>query len=236
MNKNAAIRPWLVLRATWITIIGLLMCSVANAERSPATFGHAEASLTSLIEFPELRGDATVMLQCFAQVQGSGKMKETGCFLNNNGDQVFIAAIMKAAKKARLNPAQMDGKKMAVYVQFRVQFTKVGDAETVKIFNNPGLQENIDAYGEDHIAAQRAMTREVWQKTCPRRTRFVVWAKAHVAEDGQQSSFSVVPGDGPPITAKCRDGILTTLTESRFTPAMADGVAVPSSFIEPFGN
>lgn len=223
-------------RTLLILACGLLALADARAERTPATFEHAEASLVKLIEFPELRGDAKAVLLCFSQIQGSGKMKDTGCFRNNAGDELYIAAIIKAAKKARLNPARFDGKTAAVYVQFRVEFVKAGDTETVRIINNPGLQENIDAYGEDHIAAQRALTREVWQKSCPRRTRFAVWAKAHVAEDGQQSSFSIVPGDGPPITAKCREGILTTLTESRFTPAMADGVAVPSSFIEPFAN
>jgi len=218
-------------------LVAALVVGIANAaERTPATFDHAEKSLLELIEFPELRGDATARIRCASQVQGSGKMKETGCYLNSDSDVVFSAAVVKAAKKARLKPAQIDGKTTAVYVQFQVEFTKKGDDESVRIINNPGLEENTTAYGEEHIAAQRSLTRESWQKVCPRRTHFMVWAKAHIAYDGQQSSFSVLPGTGAPITEKCRRGIVETLQESRFIPALADGIPVPSSFIEPFGS
>lgn len=208
----------------------------AIAESTPATFDHPEASLAKLIKFPELRGDAKSRLRCASQVSRVGKMTNTGCYQNTAGDEVYISAIVKAARKARLNPARHNGEKFSVYVQFQVEFSKVGEEETIRIFNNPGLLENVEAYGEDHIAAQRGLAVDAFTKVCPRHTRYLVWAKAHVAEDGRHDSYSILPGEGAPITAKCRDGILTTLRDSIFTPAMADGVAVPSSFIEPFGS
>lgn len=219
------------------TLAALLLAAVdAMAERIPATFDHDEAALAAGIELPELRGDAEATLRCAARVTDSGKLKDNGCYIEQPSDEAFIPGINKAAKKARMNPARIDGKSREVYVQYRVRLKRTGEDETVVIYNNPGLLENIEAYGEEHIAAQRTFTDEAWQQECPRRTRFLVWAKAHVAETGEQSSISLLPGNGPPITERCREAIVATLQKSQFTPAYADGEPVPSSFIEPFGN
>lgn len=214
----------------------LLLATLAAAERLPATFEHPDKSLQSLIEFPELRGDTSATLLCASQVSSSGKMKENGCYVNAAGDEVFIKAIVTAAKKARMTPARIDGKAIPVYVQYRVEFKKAGDEQLVRIMNNPGLEENVEAYGDEHIAAQRGLTSEQWLKICPKQVHFSVLAKAHVAADGKQSSIGISPGDSVSITARCTDAIMSTLRESTFTPAYADGEAVPSSFIEPFGN
>ncbi|MGB5245634.1 MAG: hypothetical protein WBM54_01695 [Woeseia sp.] len=220
------------------TILLLLMAAPALSQSAllPATFDDPDKGLAKLIVFPELRGDATAMLRCASQVNRKGKMNDTGCYLNTAGDEVYVTAIVKAAGKARMRPATNDGSPFAVYVQFQVEFRKVGDDESIRILNNPGLQENIDAYGEEHIAAQRGLASDFFSKVCPRHTRYLVWAKAHVAEDGQHGSYSVLPGEGAAITEKCRTGIIETLRNSVFTPAYADGEPVPSSFIEPFGN
>lgn len=220
-----------------LTGAGLLLAAAAAAAQGvPASFKHPELSLASLIEFPELRGDAERTLRCAAQLSRRGKLESHGCYLEAAGDEVFVEAVNKAAKKARLTPAQIDGKPAEVYIQYRVRFVRKGEEQTLMVFNNPGLQENIDAYGEDHVAPQRGLTDESWTKACPRRTRYLVWAKAHVAEDGSASHFSLVPGTGPPLTGKCSQAILATLAASRYTAARADGEPVPSSFIEPFGS
>ena len=219
-----------------LLIASLLTTSTALAQGIPATFDVAEDSLVERIEFPEVRGDIDGRIGCAAIVTRNGKVDDIGCYAQTPGDEIFIRAIVLAARKARLTPAIVDGEPARVYVQFQVRFTKQGDEQSISILNNPGLTENIEAYGEDHVAAQRALTDEEWSKVCPRRTRFMVWAKAHVADDGAASHFSLVPGDGPAVTAKCQEAILATLAESRYTAARADGEPVPSSFIEPFGN
>ena len=223
-------------KAQYLLITAALFSSTVAAERLPATFEHPDDSLLSRIEFPDLRGDSTATLQCASQVNKSGRMEDSGCYVKSAGDEVFIKAILAAAKKARMTPARINGKPISVYVQFQVEFRKTGDDQTVRIMNNPGLPENIEAYGDQHIAAQRGLTSERWQKECPKRVRFTVWAKAHVAADGAQSSISILPGEGAPITERCSSAIVATLNESEFTPAYAEGVAVPSSFIEPFGS
>ena len=64
----------------------------------------------------------------------------------------------------------------------------------------------------------------------------MVLAKAHVSEEGKQGSISVEPVHGAAATERCLQAIIDTLNESRFTPAMADGEPVPSTFVEPFGS
>ena len=218
-------------------LLALLPLAAPAETPSPATFEHEDRALATLIEFPELRGDARAVIRCVAVIERDGKFDRSGCYETQPSDQVVIAAIGKATKKARMTPARFDGRGREVYVQYRGLIERKGDENTVVIYNNPGLTENVEAYGEAHVAAQRALTNEEWMQVCPQQTRFLVWAKAHVDESGRQSSISLIPGEGsPPITEKCRAGIVATLEASAFTPAYADGEPVPSSFIEPFGN
>lgn len=219
-----------------VVIILFVAAGARAAETWPARFDAGEDSLEALIKFPETRGDGTIIIRCMAQVSDSGKMEEHGCYGDNSGADVFIAAINKAAKKARMQPAVIDGRPRAVYVQYRVRFETRGDENTVTIYNNPGVLENIEAYGEDHIAAQRGLTKERWQRACPQRLPFLVWVKAHVAYSGEQSNVNIASNDGPPITQKCEEAIIATMKESGFTPALADGEPVPSTFVEPFGS
>lgn len=226
------------IRATAITLCACLTAAavVGQDRHTPANFGDGEKSLATLIEFPELRGDATISISCIGLLTSKGKLDEHGCYQVNPGDETFIAAIYKAAKKARLKPASYSGKAATVVFQYRVQFVQKGEERTLHFAANPGYQENVDAYGQEHIGAQRLMGKETWQKSCPKQARFVVLAKAHVDFDGTPGAVSISRSDGIPVTAKCEQAIIDNLLTSRFIPAMADGEPVPSTFVEPFGN
>lgn len=208
----------------------------AMAAGSPATFEHPEDALLPRIKFPELRGDATGRILCTSYVERSGKIDKTGCFLNQPSDQVFVKAVVEGARKARMTPASVNGRPFAVYVQYIVEFSKKGDDEIIIIHNHPGVTENVEVYGVDHIGAQRGQTKEPWMNECPKRVRFAVWARAHVAETGEPSSISLTRAEGAAITERCEDAIIETLQQSTFVPAYADGEPVPSTYVEPFGN
>lgn len=210
--------------------------NTALAERSPARFGSGEESLPSLIEFPELRGDTSVMIRCAALAEDNGNLDMNGCYANDPADQLFIEAIIEAAEDARAVPAVADGDEETVYLQYRVQFIKKGDEQTINVFENPGVQENIDAYGQDHVAAQRVVGDEEWQDVCPQSAAYLVWLKAHVAPDGAPSSLSLTHGGGINPPPSCEQAIRDTVSNSLFFPALADGEPVPSTYMEPFGN
>ncbi|MGI9263108.1 MAG: hypothetical protein ACR2QR_13770, partial [Woeseiaceae bacterium] len=107
----------------------------------------------------------------------------------------------------------------------------------VSIYLNPGYEENVAAYGYDHVAGQRVIgKKEVWNDVCPKRAKYAVWVRAYLSEEGELGNPTIDHADGVMPTANCQNAIKETVLASKFTPALADGVAVPSSFIEIFGN
>jgi len=210
----------------------------ATAQITPATLGDPESEyyLLRLIEFPETHGDATVQLQCVSIIKGSGKMQDAGCYIENNWDPDFAEAVRKASKKATFAPAHQGNKGKKIALMFRVEFLKTADEKTINIYLNPGDTEMIDAYGQDHISAQRVMGKEAWQKTCPKHARWLVYVRAHVNEEGVASSVSLVHGGGIVPTGNCQQALINTITSSPFAPATVDGEPVPSSYVESFGH
>jgi len=224
--------------------IGLLLLVFAGAATAaddirPASFDHEESDrrMDTLVEFPEVKGKISVILSCFSQIQSSGKMKETGCFTKDQYDQPFAMAVNKAAKKARMNPAIIDGKPRKIFLQFRVEFIAEDDDRDIYFYQNPGYEENVKAYGYDHVAGQRVIgSKEPWNDACPKRAKYAVWARAYLGEDGRADNPSVSHGSGIVPTSACQEAIKQTVLTSRYTPALADGEPVPSTYVEIFGN
>ncbi len=224
----------------FLLLIAMLSASAAaQAQLSPATLGHptSENYFIDLMEFPDTQGDATVRLLCIAIIKANGRVKDqAGCFIKNNWDPDFAAAVQKASKKAQWNPARQGKNGVEVGVIFQVEFLKREDDRTINVYLHSGIAENIEEYGPNHISAQRAVGKESWQDTCPKRADWMLFAKAHVNEEGAASSVDLEHGNGLVPTGPCQQAIIDTLTSSRFSPAMIDGVPVPSSYVEPFGN
>lgn len=215
----------------------LALSAAASAEtNTPAGFGDEEKSLAKLIEFPELRGDANATIPCITLVTRRGKLKNHGCYLRNPGDETFVAAIQKVAKKARLIPATFDGRPVDVVFQYRVHFASKEEDQSLDFVANPGYAENVEAYGVRHVAAQRVFDKEEWKGACPKQAKFVVLAKANVDFDGKAGAANLSHVSGINITEKCQTAIIDSILASRFIPAMVDGEPVPSTYLEPFGN
>ncbi len=237
MGKHQGLRIW--RRAVLLALAGMLVVSSpAAAQRIPATFENDDAKrfFPGMLQFPDVAGNFAIMMLCASQIETSGKMKETFCLIRNNGDAVFGDVIQQAAKKARLTPACIDGKQQKIYLQFRVEFTKEGDARNIYVYSNTGDPENVEAYGNEYIAAQRVIGKEAWMKVCPARAQFGITARAHVDVEGVASNVSLQHGYGIVPTGTCQQAIIQTIESSPFTPAMVDNEPVPSSFVEPFGN
>lgn len=213
-------------------------CGAAHAQLSPAVLGDptAENHWIGLIEWPDTHGDATVKLECVAIVKASGRIRESFCYIKNNWDPDFAAAVQKAGKKAQLIAAT-DGKKgREVGVHFQVEFLKREEDRSIKFYLQPGIEENVQEYGDEHIGAQRVMGKERWGKSCPKRARWLVMAKGFVGEDGKASSVDLEHRGGLVPTGPCVQAIIDTVESSEFAPATVDGVAVPSSYWELFGT
>lgn len=213
--------------------------SASAQDTRPADFDFPEADrrMDTLLVFPEIKGDISVVMNCFARVKQNGRMDGTSCYLQNNYDEPFARAINTAAKKAKMNPAVIGGKTREIFLQFRVEFIKEGENQTIDYYLNPGYEENVKAYGFRHVAGQRAIgKKEPWDDACPKRAHYAVWVRAYLGPDGRAESPSIQHADGIMPTQTCVDAIKRTILGSLFTPALADGEPVPSTFIEPFSN
>jgi hypothetical protein len=223
----------------YIPIVLLLALGTAAAQdRQPANFDveDSEKALDNRIVFPKIKKDGSAMIDCFAIVETSGKMKDYGCYAQDQIDAPFAEAVNYAAKKARVNPAIIDGKKRQIYLQFRAEFIAEGDERTIDLYLNPGFAENIEAYGYDHIAGQRVVGKEAWLGVCPQAARYSLWVRAYLGEDGRTDNVNLIHSGGIVPTEACQNAIKETILSSLYTPAMADGAPVPSTYVEMFGN
>lgn len=216
----------------------LVIASTAQAQLQPAMLGDpaAEKYLPKLIGFPETQGDAAVKLQCTSLIKTNGRMKDASCLIKDNWDPDFVEAVLLGAKKAVLSPAHQDGKTETVVLLFQVIFLKKEDDFSITVRLNPGMEEMIEEYGKDHISAQRVFGSEIWESACPKRAKWLVYTESHVDENGVASSVGLSHRGGIAPTGPCQQALIDTLTQSRFAPATVDGAAVPSVYIEPFGN
>jgi hypothetical protein len=219
-------------------LVVFALTGVAAAQSIPATFGDPEGDrhISKFFVMPKVDGDYSVMLRCYAVAEKSGKLKDLGCYNSTEVEYAIMQAMEKATKKTRVVPASIGGKERKVYLQFGAEFIGEGDKHTIQLFLNPAEPENIEAYGPEHIAAQRVIGKEQWQKICPTRAQWLIYARAHVSVDGKGSSVDLAHGAGIVPTGSCQNAIRETVINSEFIPAMVDGEVVPSAFIEGFGN
>ena len=219
-----------------LLFFSILFSAHTLADRLPANFNTEDKSLDQIIKFPDIKGDISTTINCSGVIQKNRKIKFFSCFKNQPGDEVYIYEIYKAFKKARFNPAQINGKKDEVLVQFRIFFKSEDNNNSINIINNLGYKENVDAYGINHIGAQRIIGAEIWQKHCPKFNQYNLLTKTHVNSEGSASNASIHDYKGIKISQTCNNWILSTLNSSKYIPAMSGDIFVPSTHIEVFGN
>jgi hypothetical protein len=118
-----------------------------------------------------------------------------------------------------------------------VEFIAEGEQRAIHYYLNPGYEENVKAYGFEHVAGQRAIgDKEPWREVCPKRAQYSLWVRAYLGEDGRADSPSIQHAEGIMPTTACLDAIEQTIIASRYTPTLADGDPVPSTFVEFFSN
>ena len=217
----------------------ILLATVTAADdkaMTPASFGDqaAETWFGNVIEWPETHGDANVNFPCVIELTARGKIAEGGCYSQNNWDRMFIQSVYRGAKKALLTPAKIGKKGYRARVHFIAEFVKEGEDKTISFYLFAPIQENLDEYGPTHVSAQRLLGKERWRKACPQQAEWDVIAKAHVDSTGQASSVDLEHVKGIVPTGTCLSAITEAINTSRFIPAFADGVPVPSSYSERF--
>jgi hypothetical protein len=224
------------MKNIFLPLLFLIYSFPIFGESAPAKFNVKEKSLISSIKFPQTKGDISIIINCSGVILKNNKIKFFNCYKNQPGDEVYIQEIYKAHKKARFQPAVFNNKKEDAFVQFRIKFEKKNDNELISIINNIGYEENVIAYGLNHIGAQRIVGKETWQKLCPKYNRYNIITKTHINNLGQASNSSISSSKGIPVNKKCINSIVDTLNSSIYIPAFVNGNYVPSTYVEVFGN
>ncbi len=90
----------------------------------PAHLRTDNASLARQIAFPDVAGDVTRSVPCRAEVSRKGKLSKAFCFAGGRQDRPFERAVIRAADRAKMHPARIDGKAVAVTMHFTAIFDR----------------------------------------------------------------------------------------------------------------
>lgn len=121
----------------------------AEDQLAPALLSTGEQSLQSLIQFPDLCGDAEISILCGARLAADGKFLDNNCWGFDNRKYYFIRKSEEITDDARAIPARLNGEIKAVWIQYCAEFRKIGDAKSIIVYPNWGF--NRKAYGRHYV-------------------------------------------------------------------------------------
>lgn len=234
-------------RMLWKVAQALLVATVAGASTAgciafaadfaepvtrPAALTDGPKSLQSRLRFPAGQdGDVRLTLRCASEVSGKGSVYLSFCESPGPNLDSYEKVVGDAAGWAVLSPAINGGRPSWVKFQYRVEFLKHGDAASVQVFPNHGLQ--VGTFGPDYSGPQRILEDEdsgtppLWL-ACGEKMR--LWAVATISEEGRAQGVSIEAGGIGDAT--CRERVIAKLLASRFIPAYVDGRAVRALYRE----
>ncbi len=199
----------------------------------PASLSH-ERSLKSHIEFPDVAGDVDTMIRCHATISRKGKIHKNLCFYTDRSRdrsvRRFRNAIGKAVRRARLQPALMNGEAVRVVdFKYTVVFRRKDGNESITVY--PSHLREKTTLGLNYSAAQRYHSWDLWHGCQSRGVR--LWIALPVDERGFPGPGRVLSSEDP---TGCGQKFLRNLRASRFIPAMKDGSPVASVYTLCFSN
>ncbi len=196
----------------------------ADNQFAPALLTGGEQSLQSLIQFPDWRGDAEISILCGARLAADGAFLDNYCWGFDSRKYYFIREIQQVADRARAVPATLNGEPKAVWVQYSVDFRKIGDATSIIVYPNWGF--NRKAYGKHYVSPQLydAPKRSMY---CHKKMSFTV--SMQIDETGAVRNAEVISGKA---NDKCRKKLQAFKENARFMPAIYQGNAVAVKYVD----
>lgn len=214
-------------------LLGLTICGEAADESdtfTPVRFLAGDESFAEMIQFPARSGDVNVTVICTSHGTRGGQVTAARCSSPDDPDGVFSLAAVDAAGDAEIESALVDGRKQDVDFQFSVVFSRTRDAERITVLTNN--QRNTERLGLDYVSAQR-YSRHLKPKMCHGRgdaPEFAILEMAVVGTDGNAKQSRVYAGDVD-LGDSCIAALQRQLADSRWIPAIDDGVAVESTWV-----
>jgi hypothetical protein len=145
---------------------------------------------------------------------------------NPEASKQVAREVRRAAMFHRLTPATVEGRSVAVWINFSLYYKQDGEHQNVRLAENHML--NAALHGESYIAAQRYDLKP-WR--CLQDRDYFELIRAEVSDLGELESVEVSRemADG-----RCSSQILDAVRSSKFIPAQVDGKSVRSIYTEIF--
>ncbi len=198
--------------------------SAAGDQLMPALLSSGEQSLQGLIEFPDWRGDAEISILCGARLAADGEFLDNYCWGFDSRKYYYIAKIEDVIDQARAIPARVNGETKSVWIQYSVDFRKIGDARSIIVYPNWGF--NRKAYGKHYLSAQLydAPRRSMY---CHRDMSFTV--SMRIDETGKIQDAEVVSGKA---NDKCQNKLAEFVEHAKYMPANHQGNDVAVKYVD----
>jgi hypothetical protein len=221
-----------------VYLAAMFLAADALADESSlrlAKFSEGEHSLQNLIKFPDVEGDVSVAVYCFADILGSGGIEWTHCFESKSVDQAFIDVIEIAIKDAEATAALVGGKKYSVKLYYRVVFIRQGGESQIGVFPNWG--HDVDKYGLGYHAPQwydnKLAPNNCWDMS----GRFRAFSTMLVGTDGVAKSDVSFDRSAVNIKDKdCAGSLAALLKRSEYIPGEYEGRTVDATIVLAFGD
>jgi hypothetical protein len=207
-----------------ITILLASQNSAAEDELTPALLNSGENSLQNLIEFPDWHGDVEISILCGAPLASDGEFLDNYCWGFDRRKFYYIEKIQEVIEKARAIPARLNGEIKSVWIQYSVDFRKIGDATSIIVYPNWGF--NRKAYGRFYLSPQLydAPKRSMY---CHKEMSFTV--SMQVDATGQIQTADVVSGKA---NDKCRKKLAEFVEHAKYIPANHQGESVAVKYVD----
>lgn len=191
---------------------------------TPALLSSGEQSLQSLIEFPDWRGDAEISILCGARLAADGEFLDNYCWGFDRRKFYYIRKIEEVVGDARAIPARLNGENRPVWIQYSVDFRKIGDARSIIV--NPNWGFNRKDYGRHYISPQLydAPKRSMY---CHKDMSFTV--QMQIDESGKIQDAKVISGKA---NDKCQTKLAEFVEHAKYMPAVHQGAYVAVKYVD----
>ncbi len=219
---------WTIFRSCSLpmacTFLAASQYATADEHLTPALLTSGEQSLQSLIQFPDWRGDAEISILCGARLAADGAFLDNYCWGFDSRKYYYINEIQAVADQARAIPAKLNGEPKSVWIQYSVDFRKIGEATSINVYPNWGF--NRRAYGRQYLSPQLydAPKRSMY---CHKKMSFTV--SMQIDETGKVRKTEIVSGKA---SDKCRKTLQEFKETAKYIPALDEGDAIAVKYVD----
>lgn len=215
------------------------VAEIIDISMMPAKLRNDEYSLANAIEFPRSsKGDVSLSIACNAPVTRQGALWQRGelwvspspehnsyCISGSDESWPYEKKVIEALRRAKMVPAQVYGKKVAVSIKFTVIFKRTDDREEIYVVPNWYL--NNSEFGLNYYAPQ-VVQNSILKNSSPRCLSGDLLLRTVVDDKGLITSIA---HHGGKVSKKCLGRAFHWVESWEFIPGKVNGVSTQMPFL-----